>query len=54
MNRKITRALLSVSNKTGLLDFAKSLAAHGVELLSTGGTAKLIRDAGLKVIDVGD
>ena len=54
MNRKITRALLSVSDKTGLLDFAKSLAAHGVELLSTGGTAKLIRDAGIKVIDVGD
>ena len=54
MNRKITRALLSVSDKTGLLDFAKSLASHGVELLSTGGTAKLIRDAGLNVIDVGD
>ena len=54
MNRKITRALLSVSDKTGILDFAKSLAVHGVELLSTGGTAKLIRDAGLKVIDVGD
>jgi phosphoribosylaminoimidazolecarboxamide formyltransferase / IMP cyclohydrolase len=54
MNRSITRALLSVSDKTGLLDFVKSLAAHGVELLSTGGTAKIIRDAGLKVIDVGD
>ncbi len=54
MNRKITRALLSVSDKSGLLEFAQSLAAHGVELLSTGGTAKLIRDAGLKVIDVGD
>ncbi|MEQ1595764.1 MAG: bifunctional phosphoribosylaminoimidazolecarboxamide formyltransferase/IMP cyclohydrolase [Casimicrobium sp.] len=53
-SRKITRALLSVSDKTGLLDFAKVLAANGVELLSTGGTAKLIRDAGLKVIDVGD
>jgi phosphoribosylaminoimidazolecarboxamide formyltransferase / IMP cyclohydrolase len=54
MNRKITRALLSVSDKTGLLDFAKALASHGVELLSTGGTAKMIRDAGLKIIDVGD
>ncbi len=54
MSRKITRALLSVSDKSGLLEFAQSLAAHGVELLSTGGTAKLIRDAGLKVIDVGD
>jgi len=54
MNRKITRALLSVSDKSGLLEFATALSAHGVELLSTGGTAKLIRDAGLKVIDVGD
>ena len=54
MNRKITRALLSVSDKTGLLEFAKTLVAHGVELLSTGGTAKLIRDAGLNVTDVGD
>lgn len=54
MNRKITRALLSVSDKSGLLQFARSLALQGVELLSTGGTAKLIRDAGLKVIDVGD
>ena len=54
MNRKIIRALLSVSDKSGLLEFAQSLAAHGVELLSTGGTAKLIRDAGLTVIDVGD
>jgi phosphoribosylaminoimidazolecarboxamide formyltransferase/IMP cyclohydrolase len=37
--RKISRALLSVSDKTGLLDFAKGLAAHGVMLISTGGTA---------------
>ena len=54
MNRKIARALLSVSDKSGLLEFAQALAHHGVELLSTGGTAKLIRDAGLAVIDVGD
>jgi phosphoribosylaminoimidazolecarboxamide formyltransferase / IMP cyclohydrolase len=54
MNRKVTRALLSVSDKAGLLAFAQALAAHGVELLSTGGTAKLLRDAGLSVIDVGD
>ena len=54
MNRKITRALLSVSDKTGLLAFAQFLVTHGVELLSTGGTAKLLRDAGLRVIDVGD
>jgi phosphoribosylaminoimidazolecarboxamide formyltransferase/IMP cyclohydrolase len=50
----IKRALLSVSDKTGLLDFARALAAAGVEMLSTGGTAKAIRDAGLPVIDVSD
>ena len=44
---KIQRALLSVSDKTGLVEFARALAAQGVELLSTGGTAKAIRDAGL-------
>jgi len=51
---KITRALLSVSDKTGLIDLARALAAHGVELLSTGGTAKALRDAGLVVKDVGE
>ncbi|MDP2833630.1 MAG: bifunctional phosphoribosylaminoimidazolecarboxamide formyltransferase/IMP cyclohydrolase [Pseudomonadota bacterium] len=50
----IKRALLSVSDKTGLIDFARALAAAGVELLSTGGTARAIRDAGLPVIDVAD
>ena len=48
----VRRALLSVSDKTGLIDLAKALAAHGVELLSTGGTAKALRDAGLTVKDV--
>ena len=51
---KIQRALLSVSDKTGLVEFARALAAQGVELLSTGGTAKAIREAGLPVIDVAD
>ena len=51
---KITRALLSVSDKTGLVDFARALAARNVELLSTGGTAKAIRDAGLPVRDVSE
>ena len=46
---KIQRALLSVSDKTGLVDFAKVLVAAGVELISTGGTATAIRDAGLPV-----
>jgi phosphoribosylaminoimidazolecarboxamide formyltransferase/IMP cyclohydrolase len=53
-DRKISRALLSVSDKTGLIDFAKGLAGHGVMLISTGGTAKALRDAGLKVQDVSD
>ena len=50
----VRRALLSVSDKTGLLELAKSLASHGVELLSTGGTAKALRDAGLAVKDVSE
>ena len=50
----VTRALLSVSDKTGLIEFARSLAARGVELVSTGGTAKAIAAAGLKVMDVSD
>src|ERR1700759_1564724 len=52
--RKISRALLSVSDKTGLIDFAKGLAAHDVMLISTGGTAKALRDAGLAVSDVSE
>lgn len=51
---KLRRALISVSDKTGLIELARALAAHGVELLSTGGTAKAIRDAGLAVKDVSD
>ncbi len=47
-------ALLSVSDKTGVLDFARALAALGVTLLSTGGTAKLLDDAGLRVTEVAD
>lgn len=50
----VSRALLSVSDKTGLLDLARALASHNVELLSTGGTAKAMRDAGLTVTDVSD
>ncbi|MBS1209030.1 MAG: bifunctional phosphoribosylaminoimidazolecarboxamide formyltransferase/IMP cyclohydrolase [Proteobacteria bacterium] len=51
---KVTQALLSVSDKSGVVEFARQLAALGVELLSTGGTAKALRDAGLDVTDVGD
>ena len=50
----ITRALLSVSDKSGLAEFAKQLHELGVELLSTGGTAKALRDAGLPVTDVAE
>ena len=52
--RKIARALLSVSDKTGLAEFARALARHGVEIVSTGGTAKLLREAGIDVIDVAE
>lgn len=50
----IQRALLSVSDKSGLIDFAKGLDELGVELLSTGGTSKALRDAGLPVVDVSE
>ena len=49
---KITRALISVSHKEGMLDFAKGLSKLGIEILSTGGTAKLLRDGGVTVKDV--
>jgi phosphoribosylaminoimidazolecarboxamide formyltransferase/IMP cyclohydrolase len=51
---KIRRALLSVSNKNGITELAKSLHKNGVEILSTGGTAKAIREAGVPVVDVQD
>src|SRR5690348_14667211 len=51
---KIQRALLSVSDKTGLVPFAQTLAAAGVELISTGGTARALRDAGLAVKDISE
>ncbi len=51
---KLRRALLSVSDKTGLVELATALARHDVELLSTGGTAKTLRDAGLTVRDVSE
>jgi phosphoribosylaminoimidazolecarboxamide formyltransferase / IMP cyclohydrolase len=51
---RVRRALVSVSDKTGVADFAKSLAALGVEILSTGGTASTLREAGLDVTDVAE
>jgi phosphoribosylaminoimidazolecarboxamide formyltransferase/IMP cyclohydrolase len=50
----IRRALISVSDKTGIVDFAKSLSGSGIEILSTGGTAKLLADNGITVIEVSD
>ena len=52
--KPIRRALLSVTDKCGLVDLARALAAHSVELVSTGGTAKALRDAGLEVRDISD
>ncbi len=51
---KVRRALLSVTDKSGLADFAKGLVALGVELISTGGTAKVLREAGLAVKDISE
>jgi phosphoribosylaminoimidazolecarboxamide formyltransferase / IMP cyclohydrolase len=50
----IRRALISVSDKTGLIEFATALAGYGIEILSTGGTARVLRDAGLQVRDVSE
>jgi len=52
--KAVKRALLSVTDKTGLVGFAGTLARHGVELVSTGGTAKALRDAGLSVQDISE
>src|SRR5260370_32946468 len=52
--RPVSRALISVSDKNGVVDFARALAGHGVELVSTGGTRKTLSDAGLNVLDVSD
>ncbi|MFI8141622.1 hypothetical protein ACFMJ0_15165, partial [Acinetobacter baumannii] len=48
----IKRALISVSDKTGIVEFAQNLAALGVELLSTGGTYKLLKDNNIAVVEV--
>src|SRR6267154_2023373 len=51
---KIQRALISVSDKTGLISFAKILAQAGIEIISTGGTTKTLREAGLTVKDISE
>src|SRR5215470_17433926 len=50
----VERALISVFDKSGVVEFAKRLAALGIDILSTGGTAKLLREAGVPVRDVSD
>src|SRR6266702_7238552 len=52
--RKVSRALISVSDKSGIVEFAKGVSEVGAEIISTGGTAKLLREAGLKVRDVSE
>jgi phosphoribosylaminoimidazolecarboxamide formyltransferase/IMP cyclohydrolase len=52
--RRVRRALLSVTDKTGLVEFARALVSHGIELVSTGGTARALREAGLSVRDISD
>src|SRR6516165_1585474 len=52
--RRASRALISVSDKTGVAEFARSLAGFTIELVSTGGTHKILVDAGLKVLDVSE
>ncbi len=52
--RKINRALISVSDKTGIIDFARALKSFNVEIISTGGTAKSLREAGIDVRDISD
>src|ERR1044072_6112056 len=52
--RPIRRALISVSDKTGIVDFARELARFNVEIISAGGTAKALRDAGIAVRDISD
>jgi phosphoribosylaminoimidazolecarboxamide formyltransferase/IMP cyclohydrolase len=54
MAHRARRALISVSDKTGILELGRALAALGIEILSTGGTAKLLADAGVKVVEVSD
>jgi phosphoribosylaminoimidazolecarboxamide formyltransferase / IMP cyclohydrolase len=54
MSARVQRAILSVTDKTGLVDFARKLSALGIELISTGGTAKLLREAGVTVKDISE
>ncbi len=52
--KKIGRAIISVTDKTGVIDFAKSLSKFGVQILSTGGTARALRDGGISVMEISE
>ena len=52
--RKISRALISVSDKTGIVEFAQALNQQGVEILSTGGTFRLLKENGIQVVEVSE
>src|SRR5580658_9437445 len=52
--RRVTRALIAVSDKSGVIEFARALVDYGIELVSTGGTRQVLSEAGLTVIDVSD
>src|SRR6516165_11986038 len=52
--RRVARALISVSDKTGLVEFARALAGHGIEIVSTGGTRKTLNQSGLTALDVAE
>ncbi|MBW1721536.1 MAG: IMP cyclohydrolase [Deltaproteobacteria bacterium] len=52
--RKIERAIISVTDKAGIVDFARGLVSFGVEILSTGGTARVLRDGGVDVLDISE
>ena len=54
MNKKIQRALISVSDKSGVVDLASALHKHGIEILSTGGTAKTLAENGIPVVEVAE
>ena len=52
--RKIERAIISVTDKRGIVDFAKALISFGVQILSTGGTARALREGGIEVTDISE
>ena len=54
MENRVKRALISVTDKTGIVEFAKELQALGIEIVSTGGTARVLKEGGVKVVDISE